>query len=394
MKVVLFRGLSRYGALGRFTDALAAGFIAKGHTPLIVEPQYMSRGWDDAIAQIREAGPIGLMHAFMVAGDYRNAEGKSLCDLTGAPLVVQYVDYPLSHGERFLNTDARAAILTVDKSHIAAVHHALGKDRFAHVGFCPHGGQILQNAEIPTPVAKRPIRMLFCGSYYAPTPPPWQNFPEEFRIIFADAAEIALSEEWLAPHLALERAFAAHGIVPEEIYPAQGCRTIRILAAHVHEWVRQERRNRFFAAARRAKLPLTICGEGYGAAPLDDGFELRGAVSFDDTLKLMQQSQLVISVNANFGEGSHERVFNAMLAGAAVVSDTSEYYRETFNQYEMPCWRWLHLQEDMDALPELLASPRRLAGMSETLRSKAQAEHSWQQRIDTIIAAAGLSPEE
>lgn len=47
-------------------------------------------------------------------------------------------------------------------------------------------------------------------------------------------------------------------------------------------------------------------------------------------LPLMNDSKIVLNTMTWFKAGAHDRIFNGMLAGAAVVTDDSTYLRRTF----------------------------------------------------------------
>lgn len=387
MKAVLFKGASQYGVLRHVIDEIAGGFAARGFEPAILD--LAAHNSDKDIQDFLDAHrPAHLAFSIMVLGDHRGPGGHSIGETLHAPHVVLYVDYPLTQGERLLDTAPDAALLTVDPSHIEAVRGVL-PGHFAHLGFCPHGG-CGEPAMLPDTAeafaAARPIRMLFAGGNVdALGDPPWAHFPDDFKPIYADAAEIALAEEWLAPHLALERAFAAHGIAIDEVYDPAGRQVVRMLAAHVNEWVRRIRRHRFLDAAARLKLPLTAYGVGFDAP---SPFDARGAADFSELRAAMGRARLAVNVNANFGRGGHERPLTAMLAGAAVASDTSAFYREAFAPDEIVLFRWQHLDDDLRRLRDLADDPKALFEIARAGQAKAASQHRWANRIDTILAAA------
>jgi hypothetical protein len=392
MRAVLLKGVSRYDALRVFTDELAGDMREHGIEPVIVDMLGVATD-QDIIDRLVAAGKVDLAFTFNVLGHYSAPDGRSLSNIISAPVVVQHVDYPLTHRDRIEQTPSAHSILTVDPSHVEMLEKLYGKHRFANIRFSPHAaiGKPHRPAETAEAfVAERPIPMLFSGTWYAPTEPQWKQFPEFVAKLFDDAAELALSVEFMPALDAIDTVLDGLG--------GPGCSQdpqflpVRLLADLLHEWVRATRRMKFFEAAASAGLPLTVYGEGYEAV-LDrfPNIDYRGKADYHKNVELMRQSRIVANINANFGRGSHERPFTAMVAGAVAASDFSTYYADQFEPgREIALYRWSHLTEDLAALKALLEDPVRLYEMAEAGHAKSCANHRWINRIDTILAAAGL----
>lgn len=95
MRAVLIKGESRYEALTVFLDHLAAALQARGYDVAMIDAVAES---DRGAALRREAASASdFVFTFNILGDYRDPDGRSLGQVFGAPHVVQYVDYPLTH---------------------------------------------------------------------------------------------------------------------------------------------------------------------------------------------------------------------------------------------------------------------------------------------------------
>ncbi|HEX4105487.1 MAG TPA: glycosyltransferase [Rhizomicrobium sp.] len=390
-RVLLIKGQSRYDVLRDFIDAVAAAFQARGIEPVVLDSVPL-KTHDEISTALKAVGPVDLAFSFYIFGHYVDPDRRTLGEIIGAPVVVQYVDYPLSLREALDGTDSTSAILTVDPSHADAIRKLYGPNRFAHLGFNPHAGTgepFALPASAAEFVAGRPIPIFFSGTYYRPVDPPWKDFPANIRHAFDEAADYAVSQEFVPALDALDTTLKRMGLDPN--VPDPSVRQVRLLADKVHEWVRSLRRHRFFEAAAKVGLPLTVYGSGYDAdLPRFPNIDYRGLCGFHDAIRLMQQSRMVININANFGRGSHERPFTAMLAGAVAASDTSTYYTEQFDAgREMMLFRWQHLEQDLSKLRDLVEDPARLFAIAQAGQHKTARNHRWANRIDTIIAAAG-----
>ena len=305
MRVILIKGRSTYDLLRAFIDDAATGFIEAGCQAeildVVAEPDVAA-----GLAHRKARGPIDLVYSLNILSDFRDPAGRAPGDIAGAPHVVHFVDYPLSHLNRLEKTPANAAVLVIDPSHAEALLSIYGPDRFGFVGFCPHaavGPTTAPGRDADAFVAARPIPILFPGTCPAAGTAPWAHLQPGVQSLFEAATEIALASEWTPGLAALDAAMRAAGLSPEDPEFAG----FRKLASYVHEWVRLLRRLRLLEAAARAGLRLQVAGKGYAAALTRyANLTFLGDVDFLGSVALMSQSRLVLNVNANFGAGSHE----------------------------------------------------------------------------------------
>ena len=391
MKVVLLKGKSKYGALRCYIDELAKAFVAHGDTPVIVDTQDQDI-FDNFAAVLEQQRPADLVFSFSILGEFVDERGRSTADIVGAPHVIQFVDYPFCHLGRLLGLPRSTAVLTIDASHVRVINGFFGSNHFAHVGFCPVAA-LGEPVELPDSadayLAARPVQVLCAQSYFAPGLPPWRDYPALIGTIFSEAAEMALAEEWVSPLEVLDRCMLAHGLDFTDPALRTDLAIVRTQSVEINEWVRSLRRAEFFAAAAKVGLPLTAYGTGYDAIlERYKNIDYRGLGDTLGTPERMRRSRLVISHNSNFGEGVHDRVPSGMLAGAAVASDTSKYYREHYVAgRDIALFRWRHLEEDLAAIKALLGDGDALLAMAKAGQQKALGQDRWEHRIDTILAA-------
>lgn len=387
MRVVLVRGVSSYGATPAFTDALDAAFRGRGYDVSVVD---VSDEADETAAFLRVAGdePPTLVYSIGLYGEYRDPQGRTLGQVFGAPHVLHMVDYPLSHWNRLVRTATDTAVLVVDESHVDAVRSVFGTDHFADVRFCPHGAvgpETLEEPDAESFAARRPIPLLFAGTFYKPKPPMWGVLDLPLRRIFERAFEAALAADWLPPLEALDQALTVAGRDPADPSTAQ----LRLNAFAIHEQVRAHRRFALLKAAAKLRMPLHIYGAGWD----QDWYRFKsfvrgGEASIKQISSLMAQARVVLNVNANFGAGSHERVFSGFRAGAAVASEGSLFYERALPKGALHPIRWSSLEEDLAGAAALSDDPERAWRSADSGRRAVATAHGWEHRIDTILAAA------
>jgi hypothetical protein len=385
MRAVFVKVQSQYDATRIFTDELAAAFAERGFATTVIDA-LAEPDLEQAFAREAAVAPTSLVYSVSVLGEWRDARGRSLGDIFGAPHVVQHVDYPLTHVARLEGTSESAALLTIDRTHVAAITSTFGTRRFAHVGFCPHAavGQPIEH-DIEA-FAARPIPLLFAGTYHDAAMPPWRAEGGVIEAIFDAALEIALRTEFTPALDAIDQSLRAHGLEPSDPAVAQ----LRKLSKAVHEQVRWMRRQAFFEAAGAAGLPLSLAGAGFaGRFEPFPSFTPLGEVSLPEVARLMGTSRMVLNINANFGDGSHERPLTAMLAGAAVASDHSAWWGEQFvEDQDVLLYRWRDLDAGLARIAALVEDPEAAWRMAVAGQRRVLAEHRSANRVSVVLAAA------
>ena len=388
MRVILLKGGSAYDALRVFIDEIEAAFIRRGDEVRIID-LLGAPDFDPLLNAAAAGGPWDLVFSFNILAEYRDAASRSIGEILQAPHVFHYVDHPFTHLNRLERTGPAAAIMTIDRSHGEAIRSAYPAHRFGHICFCPHaaiGEQAPAAADTAAFMEQRPIPVLFSGTFYKAGDVAWANLEPRVRRVFQDAFEIANSAEWMSATLAMDAAMRAHGLDPD----APEHQGFRKNSGFVHEHVRLGRRFDALKAAAKAGVPLHVYGKGYEKHLYRfRNVTYGGEAHFRQVVDLMRQSRVVLNINANFGQGSHERPLTALLAGAAVATDASTFYAENFDEgRDLLVYRWKALAEGMEALAELARDPARARDMAMSGQQKVVAGHRWDHRLATIIAAA------
>jgi hypothetical protein len=392
VRAVLLKGPSQYEGTRTFIDHAAAALTRRGYTADIIDLM----GAADPMALIlaaAAAGPTSFAFSINMLGEARDGAARSMRQIFGAPHVVWHVDYILSQEVRLQGTPNDTALLLVDPTQVEALASIYGPARFTNTGFCPHaavGEPAADDADAAAFAAARPIPLLWCGTLQKIKEPPWAQHDAATRAVFDDALDLALSQEWIAPHEALDQVLASRGLDladPDN----QGARAA---ARFLDVQVRCTRRFEFVKALAKTGLPIHICGLGWDA----DLYRFKratyeGPVPMARMSELMRQSRIVLNTNGNFGAGSHERPLSGLLAGAAVFSDYSRFYGQAFDEdREIALFRWMDVKGGLDRLAALAADPAAAHAIAVAGKAKVLAAHTWDSRIEVVLDAAGLPP--
>jgi len=385
MLILILKGVSQYEGTRTFADLAADAMREAGHSVQVRD----LIGVPDIVADLEElAGRIrpDLVFTINVLGEYRFSSGLTMTQLFGAPHVVWHTDYIFNHWDRLVGTPPETGLLMVDPTQIDAVHLFYGRERHPNIRFLPHpsAGSAVSDEDIDA-YAARPIPVLWSGTFQKPEKS-WANAPAETRKLFERALERALAVEWAPPHEIFDQVLAEAGVDLDNRSSASA----RTACWHVDAMVRMTRRFAFIKALAKTGLPLTICGEGWESQLYRfRNVTYLGATPMPRVVELMRQSRVVLNTNGNFGGGSHERPFTALMSGALPFTDVSRYYEQVFEDgRDIAMYRWLDLPAGFRRLQELVADPAGAHAMVVRGKAKAEREHTWGARLPIILESA------
>lgn len=107
-----------------------------------------------------------------------------------------------------------------------------------------------------------------------------------------------------------------------------------------------------------------------------------------ECVRAMAQAKLALNTMPWFKDGAHDRIFTAMLQGAAALTDDSGYLREQFRQMETIVYYDLQKLEELpQQVSALLDDPQRLFETACRGRAAAERAHTWKSRAEILKTA-------
>lgn len=381
---MLLNGHSQYGAITLHSDQLGAALLRLGHGVSMIN-LLESGSWDRFVAAL--AGQPDLCVSLNGVGSDSMYQGQSAFDHFKCAYASIHFDHPAYLLPRLETPIRRKAAFFVDNSHVAFLRFgSLGRD-FADIGLLPAGAT---QTGVPPDLTDggyrcRDIDLLFTGTYRGEPPRRWRDEPASpgrdlMELIADQMAADATLPVLAALQLALKARFQAD-LTPDFFDSVRSSLHMPQLFAEAYH------RNRVIEALGQAGTPMTLYGTGWDA--LTDrfpSFDYRGVGSVNETLALLGRSLLVLNINNGFVDGGHERVFTAMAAGAAVVSDANDYYRRQFADDEIALYRWSKLDQLPDKIERLISQREKTVAMARAGFRKVRARHLWDHRAERIIA--------
>ena len=371
-RVILFKGKFQYGAVNVFVDELAKGLAALGRETILVDLAVSS---DRSRLEEELSRPFEFIVAFAAIGTRPQhlPAGSHMYDRLSAPYVAVLVDHPSYQLDRF--TIDNMIITCYDRTHVAFLNRYLeGRKR---VEFLAHGGSAAGD-DRPAP-GPRPIGILFPGTYADPDAEYdslRKSLPPDVYEIMDFVIERLITSDGEPMENALSAVLAAEGREDEW---ARFCPYLLPLESFVKPYKRMEVLRRLDGAG----LEIEILGNHWPDS-LFRHHRIQPARPYGDVLRLMQQSKMVLNMGF-VPDGSHERVFSALLNGALPVSDCNPYLEETFpHASDTLLFRWTRLDELPARIAAWLNDEASLAGYPSRANELGRA-HTWAARAGQLL---------
>jgi hypothetical protein len=372
-RVILFKGRFQYDAVNTFVDELAAGLAALGRETVLID---LAADSERSRIEAELTRPFECIVAFAAIGTLPRhvAAGPPMYDHLSAPYVAVLIDHPSYHLDRF--TIDNMILTCYDRTHVAFLRKYFGGKK--RVEFLPHGGSAAGD-DGPAPDS-RPIGILFPGTYADPDAE-YANLrqslaPDVFDIMDF-VVERLLVSDGEPMEVALSAVLSAEGREDEW---TRFCPYLLLVESFVKPYKRMEVLRRLDGAG----LAVEILGNHWPES-LFRHHRIQPARHYSDVLRLMRRSKMVLNMGF-VPDGSHERVFSALLNGALPVSDGNPYLEESFpHEGDMLLFRWTQLDELPARIEALLNDRTSLAGYPSRATQLGQA-HTWAARAGELLA--------
>jgi len=377
-KIYLFASIaSQYGVIDDFTIELANALNRQGViSQIIVAKRDDPRGFLDAI--LNDPPDCTLSFNGLLPDD----QGRFLCDLIHIPHVACLTDAP--HHYFPLIQSSLNIITGVDQQFCQTF-----KDlNFPQVIFLPHAA-----SRTLKPLLENDLRydVLMLNSFidYEAIRQAWPiKYPAPLVKVLEEAAEHALAERgtsYLQAFIqAMDRYLRSSGALdPSQLdYPS--------LLDDLESYLGGKSRIELLQSIENASVHV------FGSYPVGAGWnrylkdqsniEIHEAVLFTEALELMKRAKILLNCTPEIKYGAHERIFNGLLAGAAVLTLDTPYIAEHFEDEKDILLFSLKDKEQLNQKIHTYLQDEdarnRLVGKG---RENVLAHHTWDRRAQTLI---------
>lgn len=395
-RLLFFRGI--YDTLDLFTEELSTAFRIRGYETEILDVRDMQNSLVKLSEFIKQ--PVTAMITFNNLGfNMELTEGKNIWEQLDIPSINILMDHPCFYHDALVHAPFHSVVLCIDKNHMKYVQRFY--PNIPTVGFLPHAGCI--HVEDYKKLKDRKTDVLYAGGLSAyvngAIRPDWEKYD---KFDGKNLADLVLKKLIETP------AFTTEETV-ELILHSQGIylgeEEMRLLIAdmrYIEGLAVSYFREGAIKALLEAGINVTVYGAGWDKCSLASHPNLiyGGKIPAIEILEIMKDTKIVLNTMTWFKDGTHERVFNGMLAGAVAVTDKSEYMLETFCGIERIADKEYntdkaHLAffelEELKKLPDKVLYLLENLGQAQEIANrgyqKAKKEHTWDVRAKEIEEA-------
>lgn len=391
--IIYFKGV--YDTLDLFTDKLVEAFDSMGFSHFIYDAGNEAESKADLVKLLEQkVSPSFAVVTFNNLGynldlhvdsaSVQEQERVNLWEHYEIPYINILMDHPFHYEKPLRNAPSTAVVLCVDRNHVKYIRRFFKNIR--QTDFLPHAGVELGKKH--KKIAERQIDVLYAGAL--PIYTVAKLIPDLSSIREVDGQKMAgeILQELVAhpektTEQAIEEYLQAESVVlsPEELH------NLVVKLRFVDSYATSFFREQAVRILVESGIRVTAYGVGWNQCDWSGSpyLEYGGKVLAPQILPLMNDSKIVLNTMTWFKAGSHDRVFNGMLAGAAVVTDDSTYMRREFTDgKELVMFSLKDLGTLPDRVCDLFGHMERMQEMADCGYQAANANHTWKNRAEYI----------
>lgn len=368
MRIIAITGV--FAPLDLFMNEFVSVFELLGHDVFVLD--YGKKGvYLETIDFIRKG--VDLVVSFNNSFEgIKDLNGHSIINRLGCRKVNIFVDHPLFTIENIYELlDERFLLYVTDKEHKEYLDNY--KELKSANIFLPHGGKALNN--VIRPLMERSIDVLYVGSSkdYKGT-----NYELATECVNAMIANPNLDSKECVLKVYKENGEEAKALTQETLD------TLRRYELHALGYYRVN-------AVRllvENGIKVHVYGLGWENVPFanNPNFIYGGCLSPEECLEKMYDSKIVLNSMPWFKDGTHERIFNAMLAGAVSVTDKSRWLTENLEDKKNIVFYDLEKMDVLkDKITDILANLEKYQAVADEGYKCAVAKHTWSHRALQVL---------
>ena len=354
--------------------------MAKGHPDAtvmdITDPDFFSKA-TELLPHMDTQTTVLLFNGAGRAFEF--SDGRNVWESKGVRLFNFLVDHPVNYIEYLRAPLVGETVLVIDRSHKAFVERYHPDVR---VFFMPHGGT---KGHTAIPYEEREIPVIYLGSCQERVADfPALPYLSESGKFYEFIIRRMIGDYSLSAQAAVEMFLDHEGIALPQDKEAD-----MILAAHcnVERICRRKQKLETIHRLAQGGIPVEIYGVHWEevAAIFPDLIRLHERVSSDECVRLTGNAKIALNLSTYLKDGSHERVYIAMLNKALCVTERSRYLEEKFTDgKDIIFFDYERLDLLCDKIKHLLSHPREADEIIQNAYARV-ARSTWGDRLNDII---------
>ena len=384
--IILFKGI--YDTLDLFSDRLGAAFAEWKYEVFVYDATNVEVSKVSLLQMLTEKNGNAAVVTFNNMGYNLEQDGVNVWEHFGVPYINILMDHPFHFERPLKEAPATAIVLCTDRNHVKYIRRFYKNIR--QTDFLPHAGIELGSRH--KALRERKIDVLYAGALPIFTVAKMiPNLDDMYGLDLRDMMQDVLRELVMRPEKTTEQAI-------EEYVQANckaGCELsdeeLHSLIVHmrfIDSYATSFFREQAVRSLVENGIEVTAYGVGWDRCEWSNNPHLKygGKVLAPQILPLMNDSKIVLNTMTWFKAGAHDRIFNGMLAGAAVVTDDSTYLcHECTDGKEMVMFKRSEIVMLPDRVSDLFGHIERTQEMADRGLAFARANHTWKNRAEYIV---------
>lgn len=381
-KILFVVGKSQYHVMPYFIQGLKRGFQQGGYDVYLwnlLENDMNVNGYN--IFQ----NTIGYTYIILMNGVFLDVSCINLAtgcrqmwyDNKNSKVVAIFVDHPRIHADRLIYVRKGVKALFFDKyfcKYLTEYMPQVSKPYYLQMG------GVSQHVSVP--FEERQNKIVFFGS--KSDLEAWTTNINQFE---TKNMIWKIIEELIAyPNRTIEEAAQIVGIRNNCMYSVEMLIVLREELLFIDRYIRAYFREKIVMEIAKSGVPFDIYGWSSTDLEQFQNVSLKEVVSFEEMLRICQRSRFVLNIQPWTKDGVQERVFNTMLGGSVLVTDTSEMLEREFQGGENVL---LYHLDEIEKLPEMLKYYMNHPKLAEKIAAKgyeiAKQRHTWEIRAKEIL---------
>lgn len=331
MRFVLF--YSGVESFNYFTDRIVEELTKRGHECFVLALNNMSEPGAHSFAEFTQFLSVKADAAIAFDGlGIKEDLFIELWDSMNTLAVNILMDHPLRFHPTMQKHPKNYIQFCCDRNHVEYVRHYFGGE-VPRVEFMPHAGTDMGEPYL-TGYKERPYDVLFSGTFYEPQTYLNQIDKEFEKNELLREFYYNLSEYMIANHSVTTEQAVLNLAAETDLQLNTGQLKTMFACAEPIDWMaRMYYRKEIIQLIADAGIDIWLLGRGWENHPCAGRTNVHiisDRVPFQDTLPVMNQAKINLNVMPWFKDGTHDRIFNIFLQGSLVLTDTSLWLSENF----------------------------------------------------------------
>lgn len=385
--IIFFKGV--YDTLDLFTECLVEAFDSMGFSHFIYDATKEEESKAELLLMLEQQKAksyavvtFNNLGYNLDMGD--DEERINVWEHYDVPYINILMDHPFHYEKPLRNAPATAIVLCVDRNHVKYIRRFFKNIRQAD--FLPHAGVELGKKH--KKISERRIDVLYAGAL--PIYTVAKMIPDLSSICEVDGQKMAgevLQELVAHPDKTTEQVIEEYLQAESVVLSTEELHNLVVKLRFVDSYATSFFREQAVRILVESGVRVTAYGVGWNQCDWSANpyLDYGGKVLAPQILPLMNDAKIVLNTMTWFKAGSHDRVFNGMLAGAAVVTDDSTYMRREFTDGKELAMFSL---KDLGTLPErvfdLFGHGERMQEMADCGYEAVKSGHTWKNRAEYI----------